>query len=88
MSRRRHAFLFPALIVLLNLAALEVMSYEFSIHFLRHHGVLYAPDVPDQRSFAEYLAIRDPVLGWPAPTLNGTGSPDSLGRRRKPSSPR
>ena len=82
MSRRRHAFLFPALIVLLNLAALEVMSYEFSIHFLRHHGVLYAPDVPDQRSFAEYLAIRDPVLGWPAPTLNGTGSRDSLGSRR------
>jgi hypothetical protein len=42
------------------------------------HGVIYFPPQVSREAYANYLKIRDPVVGWPAPGSSGadaTGKP-------------
>ncbi len=48
-------------------------------------GLLVAQ--PDVSGYAEYLQIRDPLLGWPSPDIYGTGEYDVAGSRIVPAFP-
>lgn len=82
MSSRRAAFYF--VFFLLAAAAVELVSFGAGI-VLQRKGVFYDPQSSD--GFAEYVAIRDPVLGWPSPTSFGTGELDGSGSRVTPAFP-
>jgi hypothetical protein len=51
-------------------------------HHLARRGLLYAPG--SVAGYEEYLARRDPLLGWPAPSAIGDGEYDSSGSRLVP----
>ena len=72
------------ILVLVVLIPVEVFSY-FVAQILVERGALFAP--PKVVDYAEYLAIRDPLLGWPSPESIGTGEFDSSGSRIVPSFP-
>ena len=67
-------------ILLVNLACLELVARVLTRGFLRDRGLTYVGDFPGDEPFREYLAERDPKLGWPA---LGSRKPsiDSLGSR-------
>lgn len=71
-------------LALLVVLPVEVCSY-FVAQILIDRRLLYEPD--ETSDFTEYLSIRDPLLGWPAPGSFGTGAFDSIGSRNVPSFP-
>ena len=68
------------------LIPLELISYTFS-SFLSKRGLLYKNLAPPAEAFSEYLAARDPVLGWPNPKTFGGDNLDSIGSRINPHYP-
>lgn len=71
-------------IALLGLAVLEGLSFV-AARILLSTGLLVAP--ADLSGYDEYLGIRDPVVGWPSPTVFGTGEYDISGSRVVPAFP-
>jgi hypothetical protein len=73
-----------ALLLLLMAAPLELTAFVAG-RFLAARGVLYVP--PAGEGYVEYLARRDPLLGWPAPADLGHGELDAQGARLDPGGP-
>jgi len=69
---------FAIVALLFVFASIELVSW-MATRYLVGKGVLYQPF--SAGSYAEYLEMRDPILGWPAPTSFGTGTWDSSGSR-------
>jgi len=75
---------FAIVALLFVFASIELVSL-MATRYLVGKGVLYQPF--SAGSYAEYLEMRDPILGWPAPTSFGTGTWDSSGSRIIPAFP-
>jgi hypothetical protein len=68
----------------------EAVAYGSCVFYLRRalQSVFFDPPVHKALAgFDEYMARRDPLLGWPAPAVIGTGSLDETGARRSPAFP-
>lgn len=50
-------------------------------------GLLYFPQDISVEEYDRYLAVRDPLLGWPPPGQRGTGETDAAGARLSPAFP-
>lgn len=73
-------------LVLFLLVALVVDGMAFvACKVMTRAGVMYRP-LPTA-GYAAYLAERDPVLGWPAPSSRGRGEIDASGSRVVPAFP-
>jgi len=70
--------------ILLAVLVVEGVSY-IAARVLLPAGLLV--ERPDLSGYAEYLQIRDPVLGWPSPGIYGTGEYDVSGSRVVPAFP-
>ncbi|MHB8622277.1 MAG: hypothetical protein ACYC9J_06210 [Sulfuricaulis sp.] len=73
-------FVLIAIVVL----PMEVLSYVAG-KFLAHLALIYDP--PRVENYANYLKIRDPVLGWPSRDSFGHGEYDRSGSRIVPNFP-
>ena len=74
-SSKRYVLALLALTILV----VEGISFLAGI-YLQPLGIFYKPIIADD--YPEYLAIRDPVLGWPAPnTFGQDGERDAVGSR-------
>lgn len=71
-------------ILLVVFGAAELVAYGVG-RYLQSKGVFYEP--PEVDGYDEYLAERDPLLGWPAPSVFGTGEYDETGSRIVPAFP-
>jgi len=80
-ARRPLTYLLATLLVVV---VVEVISYA-AARVLLPTGLLVAR--PDVTGYAEYLKIRDPILGWPSPDIYGTGEYDISGSRVVPAFP-
>jgi lysophospholipase L1-like esterase len=69
---------------LLAILLVETVSYV-AARVLLPTGLLVA--APDTEGYADYLADRDPVLGWPAPGIFGSREFDRSGSRIVPAFP-
>ena len=63
---------------------LEILGF-FGGRVLARMGLIYHP--PRVENYAEYLAKRDPLLGWPGRDSFGKGEYDSAGSRVVPAFP-
>lgn len=70
--------------VVLLLGLIELMSFGM-IAYLQVIGI--AVPQPQSEGYTEYLAKRDPQLGWPAPSSFGSGEIDVSGSRIVPNFP-
>ena len=61
----------------------EVVSYGVG-KYLQSRGVFYTSLEVDSSDYADYLARRDPVLGWPPPREFGEDGRDNTGSREIP----
>lgn len=79
----------PAAIAILLVLALEATSWAV-VRFVvepRAPFLLYRPPSVDAKALARYLAIRDPLLGWPRRDQIGTERYDATGARPSPAFP-
>lgn len=78
----------PALVLFLTLcvvlAIVEGCCY-FVVRVLASKDAVYRPYTP--RGVADYLQVRDPLLGWPSPRAFGTAPLDLSGARLLPAFP-
>jgi len=63
-------------ILVVLLGAMELVAFGVG-RYLEPRGVFYRPAEAD--GFESYIADRDPVLGWPAPSVYGTDEYDETG---------
>jgi hypothetical protein len=81
-SKVRWLALLLGLVLLIVTA--EVFAYVFlTLDITAIRSRVYLPPQVSGAAFAEYLAIRDPVLGWPG-TVSAQLHLDALGARRAP----
>ena len=81
-TRRAAAFWLAAAAICC--ALLEAASYVGD-RLLARYAMLYVRS--GSEGYAEYLAARDPILGWPSPAAFGQGEVDARGSRIVPSYP-
>ena len=79
----RGAALLALALVVAEVAAFAVLH---ALVWWRPH-LFYTVDAVGPQEYADYLASRDPVLGWPGATRLGDGSFDAVGSRRVPAFP-
>lgn len=72
------------LLVLLVLAIVEGFAFAAG-RIIASRGFFYLPE--SDEGYADYLARRDPLLGWPAQDAAGKGEMDASGSRIVPSFP-
>ena len=72
-------------LTLCTLLALVEASCYFVVSVLASKDAVYRPLAP--RGVAEYLQVRDPLLGWPSPRAFGIEPLDSSGARLLPAFP-
>ncbi|MGI9292112.1 MAG: hypothetical protein ACR2QG_12660 [Gammaproteobacteria bacterium] len=66
----QRKFLFGLILLVMNLAFLEVISFSIGNWFIPNR-VIFNPSFSDEaidkllRSYEKYLEIRDPITGWP-----------------------
>jgi len=75
-------YVFIALLV--GVGIIEAIAY-LSLQIMQGRG--FAVSIPSAEEYKEYLAIRNPELGWPARSSFGAGETDSSGARRLPNYP-
>lgn len=71
--------------ILLSLAPLAELTSWGAAQLLTQRGVLYEPE--SLAGFDDYVAHRDPVLGWPSPEDFGAEKFDASGSRWVPAYP-
>jgi hypothetical protein len=74
-----------AVLVVIVAGSVEGLGFA-ACKVLAQQGLMYDP-VPAATSYGEYLAKRDPVLGWPSPETRGHGEVDTSGSRLVPAFP-
>lgn len=84
MSALRDKLRKYGLVTAITLSCLEIASCV-GVRFMKARGLFYEP--PAAAGRATYLAARDPVLGWPAPSKFGQGDTDAAGSRVVPAFP-
>ena len=82
MSSRRTLLTLVA--ILLAALFFELVSFA-AVWVLTPTGLVVAN--PDTEGYEDYLAVRDPVLGWPSRSIFGSGEYDSSGSRIVPAFP-
>jgi hypothetical protein len=70
------------LVVALGVALAIELSALAAGRLLARRGFVYAP--AELSLYEEFLRLRDPLLGWPAPSAIGTGEVDRSGSRLVP----
>ncbi len=88
---RDKRILFITIGVLFLFALMELVSYACGL-FLQSKYHMYAIPVVQQqdttvKSYADYLRVRDPRLGWPFPVNFGGSVYDTSGARNSPAFP-
>jgi hypothetical protein len=71
-------------IALFWVALVELTAFAGTA-LLAKRGFLFVPQ--DATGYEDYLARRDPIVGWPAPPTFGTGELDAIGSRLVPNFP-
>ena len=79
-----RAALLASILLVLVLGVMEAMAFVAS-GLLAGRGLLLVP--ADASGYADYVARRDPVVGWPSRESFGQGERDTSGSRRVPSHP-
>lgn len=87
-SRRvKLAAFFSVFLVLFGLAEFGLyLLPQLGTNILRK-GLLYFSPTLSEAEYTNYLAIRDPVLGWPTPKMRGGREHDLTGARVSPAFP-
>jgi hypothetical protein len=80
---RSNAWKYAVLFLIVG-AVLEGLAFV-ACKVLAHMELIYDP--APVTNYAAYLADRDPVLGWPAPSTRGHGEVDTSGSRVVPAFP-
>jgi hypothetical protein len=72
-----------AYVVMLLVVAGTIEGMAWAVgSYLATKAVFYVPEKVE--GYARYLALRDPVVGWPMPSTFGTGERDDTGSRAIP----
>jgi hypothetical protein len=79
----RNAWKYAILVLFVGIS-LEGLAFV-ACKILAHLRLIYDP--PPVTNYAEYLAERDPILGWPSPRTRGHGEYDASGSRVVPAFP-
>ena len=81
--RRLRPYVFWLLLALLVAAFAEAFSYAAVALVPPIQERAYRPPAVSEAAYARYLAIRDPVLGWPTTEWLAANA-DDRGARRSP----
>lgn len=78
---------FSVFLVLFGLAELGLYLLPQLGGGILRKGLLYFPPSLSEAEYANYRAIRDPLLGWPTPRMRGGREHDLTGARVSPAFP-